>query len=148
MKPYNPKKFVLGMCKIAHNLTLNGSSKNWSSLCFLGTFSLQNDYLSKKPINNNFSLIYSEKSSGLDAYLEQSSIRDTRVRTSMTRKFLINLNLTIERISLQSYSFLQDVKLSKTSVCSTIVFCCYNCLDLPWEKFFQVWVTFSPSSWE
>ena len=29
-----------------------------------------------------------------------------------------------------------------------IVFCCYNCLDLPWEKFFQVWVTFFPSSWE
>ena len=27
----------------------------------------------------------------------------------------------------------------------TLVFCCYNCLDLPWEKFFQVWefVTFS-----
>ena len=24
------------------------------------------------------------------------------------------------------------------------VFCCYNCLDLPWEKFFQVWVTFFP----
>ena len=22
MKPYNPKKFVSGMCKIAHNLTL------------------------------------------------------------------------------------------------------------------------------
>ena len=31
---------------------------------------------------------------------------------------------------------------------SGIVFCCYNCLDLPWEKFFQVWVTFFPSSWE
>ena len=29
-----------------------------------------------------------------------------------------------------------------------IVFCCYNCLDLPWEKFFQVWVTFFPSSRE
>ena len=29
-----------------------------------------------------------------------------------------------------------------------IVFCCYNCLDLPWEKFFQVWVTYFPSSWE
>ena len=29
-----------------------------------------------------------------------------------------------------------------------IVFCCYNCLDLPWKKFFQVWVTFFPSSWE
>ena len=29
-----------------------------------------------------------------------------------------------------------------------IVFCCYNCLDLPWEKFFQVWVTFFPTSWE
>ena len=29
-----------------------------------------------------------------------------------------------------------------------LVFCCYNCLDLPWEKFFQVWVTFFPSSWE
>ena len=29
-----------------------------------------------------------------------------------------------------------------------IVFCCYNCLDLPWEKFFQVWVTFFPISWE
>ena len=32
--------------------------------------------------------------------------------------------------------------------CPEIVFCCYNCLDLPWEKFFQVWVTFFPSSWE
>ena len=31
---------------------------------------------------------------------------------------------------------------------STIVFCCYNCLDLPWEKFFQEWVTCLPSSWE
>ena len=29
-----------------------------------------------------------------------------------------------------------------------IVSCCYYCLDLPWEKFFQVWVTFFPSSWE
>jgi hypothetical protein len=29
-----------------------------------------------------------------------------------------------------------------------IVFCCYNCLDLPWEIFFQVWVTCFPSSWE
>ena len=29
-----------------------------------------------------------------------------------------------------------------------IVFCCYNCLDLPWEKFFQVWVDCLPSSWE
>ena len=29
-----------------------------------------------------------------------------------------------------------------------IVFCCYNCLDLPWEFFFQVWVTCFPSSWE
>ena len=29
-----------------------------------------------------------------------------------------------------------------------IVFCCYNCLDLPWEKFFQVRVTFFPSSWD
>ena len=27
-----------------------------------------------------------------------------------------------------------------------IVFCCYNCLDLRWEKFFQVWVPFFPSS--
>ena len=26
----------------------------------------------------------------------------------------------------------------------SIVFCCYNCLDLPWEMFFQVWVTFFP----
>jgi hypothetical protein len=27
-----------------------------------------------------------------------------------------------------------------------VVFCCYYCLDLPWEKFFQVWVkgTFLP----
>ena len=25
-----------------------------------------------------------------------------------------------------------------------IVFCCYNCLDLPWEKFFLVWVIFFP----
>ena len=25
-----------------------------------------------------------------------------------------------------------------------IVFSCYNCLNLPWEKFFQVWVTFFP----
>ena len=30
----------------------------------------------------------------------------------------------------------------------SLVFCCYNCLDLPWEKFFQVWVTCFPSSWE
>ena len=29
-----------------------------------------------------------------------------------------------------------------------IVFCCYNCLNLLWEKFFQVWVTCFPSSWE
>ena len=29
-----------------------------------------------------------------------------------------------------------------------VVFCCYNCLSLPWEKFFQVWVTCFPSSWE
>ena len=26
---------------------------------------------------------------------------------------------------------------------SGIVFCCYNCLDLPWEKFFQVCYLFS-----
>ena len=25
-----------------------------------------------------------------------------------------------------------------------LVFCCYNCLDLPWEFFFQVWVTCFP----
>ena len=31
---------------------------------------------------------------------------------------------------------------------SNIVFCCYNYLYLPWEKFSQVWVTCFPSSWE
>jgi hypothetical protein len=37
-----------------------------------------------------------------------------------------------------------NVKKLKSKVCtySKIVFCRYNCLDLPWEKFFQVWVTF------
>ena len=30
----------------------------------------------------------------------------------------------------------------------SIVFCCYNFLDLPREKFFQVWFTCFPSSWE
>ena len=34
------------------------------------------------------------------------------------------------------------------SIKPTIVFCCYNCLDLLWEKFFKVWVTCFPSSWE
>ena len=29
-----------------------------------------------------------------------------------------------------------------------IVFCCYSCLDLPWEKVFTVKVTCFPSSWK
>ena len=29
-----------------------------------------------------------------------------------------------------------------------IVFCRYNCLNLQWEKFFQLWVTCFPSFWE
>ena len=37
---------------------------------------------------------------------------------------------------------------SLASITLQIVFCCYNCLDLPWEKFFQVRVTFFPCSWE
>ena len=47
----------------------NGFSNNCSFVCFLGTFSLQNDKnLSKKPVNNNFwsvCLIHSEKNSSL-----------------------------------------------------------------------------------
>ena len=39
----------------------------------------------------------------------------------------------------------QLVPLYKFCHCgSKIVFCCYNCLDLSWENFFQVWVTFFP----
>jgi hypothetical protein len=38
MIPYNPKKFVQGICKIAHNLTLNKHKNAFSfSSTFLGT---------------------------------------------------------------------------------------------------------------
>ena len=29
-----------------------------------------------------------------------------------------------------------------------MVFCCYNCLDLQWEKFSQMQVIYFPSSWQ
>ena len=38
----------------------------------------------------------------------------------------------------------QTAQLSN-SLLKEIVFCCYNFLDLPWEKFFHVWVTSSSS---
>lgn len=83
----------------------NGFSKKvlfCKSVCFLGAFYLQNDnHRSKKPVNDNFMpvcFIYSEKNSSLYAYsglyaynflrkyppckyayLEQLSIRNTRV---------------------------------------------------------------------
>ena len=32
--------------------------------------------------------------------------------------------------------FVLDDCITLTQFCYSIVFCCYNCLDLPWEKFF------------
>ena len=63
---------------------------------------------------------------------------------------LINslLLISIAQWDVLTIFLLVTLKTNKHNLLLTIVFCCYNLLDLPWEKFLQVWVTFFPSSWE
>ena len=72
------------------------------------------------------------------------------ITLSTLDKTSLNMQKSGQIILFLEYIFIFSAKCGplKAHVLETIAFCCYNCLDLPWEKFFQVWVTCFPSSWE
>ena len=70
MIPYNPKKFVPGMCKIAHNLTLNDLTRDSIANNFvIGVYCRCLEILSQIAFSSvaNYFRIYRKKQFGIES---------------------------------------------------------------------------------